>query len=180
MMFSLSPPPVAAEAVAAAKSYLRIDTDPDDALFASLLAAAVRHAETFINQLILRREGVDRLAVNGGWQRLGATPVVAVTSVLGLPPDGPPVALPMDAYALDIDGRGDGWIRLLAPGSAVRVDVTLEAGIATDWSLIPDPLRLAVLRLVGHLYSHRDATDDPGPPAAVAALLRPWRRIRLA
>jgi len=179
-MFSLSPPPVAAEAVAAAKSYLRIENDLEDALVASLLAAAIRHVEAFTNQLLLRREGVDRLAVSGAWQRLGVTPVHAVTAVSGLPSEGAAFALPVEGYALDIDGSGDGWIRVSQPGEARRIDVTLDAGIAADWAQVPEPLRLAVLRLVAHLHSTRDSVDDPGPPAAVAALLRPWRRMRLS
>ena len=60
-MFSLSPPPVAAEAVLAAKSYLRIENDLEDALVANLLAAAIRHVEGFTNLLLLRRAGIDRL-----------------------------------------------------------------------------------------------------------------------
>jgi len=30
------------------------------------------------------------------------------------------------------------------------------------------------------MFAHRDAPDDAGPPAVVAALWRPWRRMRLA
>lgn len=179
-MFSLSPPPIAAEAVLAAKSYLRIEQDEDDALIANLLAAAVRHAEVFTNLLILRRSGVDRLCVSGAWQRLGVTPVQAITEIVGLPAAGEAFALPVTAYALDIDGSGDGWVRITAPGNAVRVDVTVEAGLAAGWVDVPEPIRLALLRLTGHIYAFRDDPADAGPPAAVVALLRPWRRMRLA
>jgi len=179
-MFSLSPPPVAAEAVVAAKSYLRIENDLEDALVANLLAAAIRHVEGFTNLILLRRAGIDRLAVSNAWQRLGVTPVHAITAVAGLPLDGAAFALPVEAYALDVDGSGDGWIRVTQPGSARRIDVTVDAGLAADWSAVPEPLRLAVLRLMGHLHTYRDMAQDLGPPAAVAALLRPWRRMRLS
>jgi uncharacterized phiE125 gp8 family phage protein len=179
-MFSLSPPLIAAEAVVAAKTYLRIENDLEDALIGALLAAAVRHVEGFTNQLLLRRAGVDRLAVSSAWQRLGVTPVHAITLVAGLPAEGAVFTLPVDAYALDIDGSGDGWVRVTQPGSAGRIDVTVDAGLAADWGDVPEPLRLAVLRLTGHLYTYRDMADDVGPPAAVAALLRPWRRMRLS
>lgn len=179
-MFSLSPPPIAAEAVAAAKTYLRIENTAEDDLIANLLAAAVRHVEGFANLIVLRRAGVDRLAVSGAWQRLGVTPVHAITSVTGLPVDCSPFGLPVASYALEIDGSGDGWVRVIEPGAAARIDVTVDAGLASGWMDIPEPLRLAILRLTGHLHGYRDGADDRGPPAAVAALIRPWRRMRLS
>ncbi len=45
---------------------------------------------------------------------------------------------------------------------------------------VPAPLRQGVVRLAGHLHAHRDETDAAGPPAAVTALWRPFRRMRLA
>lgn len=179
-MFSLSPPPVAAEAVLAAKAFLRIENDLEDALVANLLAAAIRHVEGFTNLIVLRREGVDRLAVSGAWQKLGVTPVHAITAVTALPADGPAFVLPVEAYALDVDGSGDGWIRVTQPVAAARIDVTVDAGLAVGWDDVPEPMRLSILRLTGHLYTYRDAAEDNGPPAAVAALLRPWRRMRLS
>lgn len=179
-MLTLEAPILTADAVDAAKAYLRIDHDEEDALLAALLSAAIRHAESFINQLLIRRSGVERLAVSSAWQRLGVSPVHAITGVTGIPAEGATFALPPTAYMLDIDGRGDGWLRIVQPGSAGRVDVAVEAGIASDWDDVPEPLRLAVLRLAGHLHAWRDAAADTGPPAAVAALLRPFRRLRLA
>jgi uncharacterized phiE125 gp8 family phage protein len=178
-MLTLSPPPVSADAVDAAKTYLRIEHDEEDATLVSLLAAALAHAEAFLNLLLLRRTGVERLPVSSAWQRLSVTPVKAIVSVTGLPAEGAAFMLPVSAYALDIDGSGDGWVRVTQPGAAGRVDVSVEAGMAASWDAVPEPLRLAVLRLVGHLYAYRDAPGDAGPPAAVAALLRPWRRMRL-
>lgn len=131
-MFSLSPPTVAADAVVAAKSYLRIENDAEDGLVSSLIAAAVRHVEGFTNLIVVRRAGVDRLAASGAWQRLGVTPVHAITGVTGQPSEGSPFALPIDSYALDIDGSGDGWLRVVKPGAAVRIDVTVDAGLSSN------------------------------------------------
>ena len=52
-------------------------------------------------------------------------------------------------------------------------------GLAADWNGIPEPLRQGIIRLVAHLYTHRDFADAGPPPTAVAALWRPWRRLRL-
>lgn len=179
-MLSLTPPPITADAVDAAKTFLRIENDEEDALLHALLAASVRHAESFLNLLLLRRTGIDRLAASPAWQRLGVTPVAAITQVIGIPAEGPSFTLDPANYALDIDASGDGWVRLLQQGAAGRIDVTVEAGLALDWDGLPEPLRLAVLRLAAHLHATRDRPDDTGPPAAVAALLRPFRRIRLS
>jgi uncharacterized phiE125 gp8 family phage protein len=67
-----------------------------------------------------------------------------------------------------------------ADNAVGAVEVTYQAGLASTWSALPESIRLGVLRLIGHLYTHRDAGDDAGPPAAVAALLRPWRRMKLS
>jgi uncharacterized phiE125 gp8 family phage protein len=57
--------------------------------------------------------------------------------------------------------------------------VRFRAGLGADWNDVPEPLRQGLIRLVAHFYTHRDAADAGAPPAAVAALWRPWRRLRL-
>jgi uncharacterized phiE125 gp8 family phage protein len=57
--------------------------------------------------------------------------------------------------------------------------VGYSAGIAEEWSGVPEPLRQGIVRLAAHLYTHRDSADDAGPPAVVTALWRPYRRMRL-
>jgi hypothetical protein len=53
--------------------------------------------------------------------------------------------------------------------------------MALTWDELPEAIRLGVLRLAAHLHlAHRDNPDDLGPPEGVAALLRPWRRRRIA
>ena len=61
-----------------------------------------------------------------------------------------------------------------------RIAVAYRAGLAADWPSLPEALRQGAVRLVAHLHAHRDAGDDAGPPAAVAALWRPYRRMRLS
>jgi uncharacterized phiE125 gp8 family phage protein len=119
------------------------------------------------------------VAASAAWQRLRRAPVQAITAVDGLRPDGLAAALPVSAFAIDIDGRGEGWIRVTAPGEATRVRVTYQAGLAGEWSGAPDALRHGIVRLAAHLYAHRDEEKGGAPPAAVTALWRPWRRIGL-
>jgi uncharacterized phiE125 gp8 family phage protein len=161
-----------------AKAYLRIEQDEDDPQLGAILLASIGHAETFLNDMVIRRPVTEIRSTSADWTRLSATPVSQIGGVTGLPAEGASFALPIDAFSVDIDADGDGWVRVMRPGSAGRIEVAYTAGRAADWAGLPEPIRLAVLRLAGHFYTHRDDTDDKGPPAAVAALLRPWRRIR--
>ena len=168
---------VTPDGVDEAKTYLRIENEEEDGVIAALLTAAIRLCEQFTGQVIFARGVVDRMPVSSAWQRLGAGPVISVEGVTGIPAEGAAFALPASAYAIDIDGHGDGWVRVTEPGVAGRIDVTFSAGLASSWNEVPDGLRLAVLRCLAHVHAHRDAPDDSGPPPAVAALLRPFRRM---
>lgn len=168
-----------ADAVDAAKTYLRLESDEEDAAIGALLSAALVHAEGYLGQLLIERAVTERLPVSSEWQRLGATPVRSVLSVTGIPAEGASFALSASAYKLDINRHHDGWLRVTLPGSAGRVDVAYRAGMVAAWSELPEAVGLAVLRIAAHLHAFRDAPDDIGPPPAVASLLRPWRRMRL-
>ena len=48
---------------------------------------------------------------------------------------------------------------------------------AQDWASVPAPIAHGVTMLVAHLFDHRES--DVAPPAAVAALWRPYRWMRL-
>ncbi|HEY0270672.1 MAG TPA: head-tail connector protein [Sphingomonas sp.] len=169
------------QAVADAKVYLRIDGSDEDALLATLAGAAIGLCERFTGLALFSAERFDTIpASRSEWRRLPATPVSAITSVAKLDTAGATTALPVDAYAIDIDAAGDGWVRLVAPHPSGRLLVGYTAGLAADWPTLAEPLRRGVIRLAAYLHAHRDAADDAGPPAAVAALWRPYRRMRLA
>ncbi len=159
-----------------AKAYLRIEDAAEDALITRLIVTATTLCEQFIGQVLIARTVMETVAASGEWRRLRTTPVRAITKVEGVSITGVPIVLPVDSYAIDIDARSDGWVRVPGSGRAV---VIVEAGISADAAGLPDPLRQGILRLVAHLYAHRDEADEEGPPAAVVALWRPWRRMRL-
>ena len=58
--------------------------------------------------------------------------------------------------------------------------MTYSAGLATDWDELPAGLRQGIVRMAGYLYANRDGIDAGGPPSAVTALWRPYRRMRMA
>lgn len=160
----------------AVKALVRVAGSAEDGLVDALAQEAVATAEAFMQVVLVTRDVVLTAPASAAWVRLAATPVRAVTAVAGLDAGGGEVALAADAYAVDIDADGDGWVRVSAPAAA-RVRVTVSAGIAADWDALPAPIRMAVVRLAAHGFA-----SPPGgavPPAAVAALLRPWRRLRM-
>lgn len=68
--------------------------------------------------------------------------------------------------------------RLLAVAYQTCAAFVGEA-LASDWSEIAPPLKEGVIRFAAHLYRDRDAASPSEPPAAVAALWRPYRAVRL-
>ncbi len=166
--------------LAEAKAYLRLETNADDGPLTAIILSAISHAERFTGMTLIRRGVKETITASSDWRRLGAVPVNTITTVTGIPAEGASFVLPAGSYAVDIDNEGDGHIRVTQPGSAGRVEISYQAGLSPDWASLPESLRLGILRLIGHLYTHRDAGDDPGPPTAVVALLTPWRRMKLS
>lgn len=155
------------------KAFLRLDRDSDDALIAGFIRTAMALCEAFTGQWLIGRVAEQRLEMALGWQRLTVLPVMAITEV-----ETAAGALSADQYDSDIDSAGTGWLRLRSMPTE-RPVVRFQAGLGNDWNTVPEPLRQGIIRLVAHLYTHRDAADAGPPPAAVAALWRPWRRMRL-
>lgn len=174
MVIDVMVPAVAPVAIDEAKQFLRVDGVAEDALIAGFIRSATALAEAFTGARLIARDVTEDVPGVLTWQRVHAAPAIAITGV-----DGPGGPLPGTAFETDIDLDGNGWVRVIDPGGARRVTVRYRAGLAADWNGIPEPLRQGIIRLVSHLFSHRDAPDAGGAPAAVVALWRPWRRLRL-
>jgi uncharacterized phiE125 gp8 family phage protein len=173
------PPGVAAEAVAECKAYLRIALGDEDADLARFAATALAMGEAFLGCALIVRGHEAVLPALAVWQRLAVGPVRSIAPVRGLPAEGSAFDLMVGDYAIDIDAAGDGWVRVNRPGAAGRVIVAFEAGLASGWAGLPEPIRHGAVRLVAHLHGERDGSMA-APPAAVTALWRPYRRLRVA
>lgn len=165
--------------LAEAQAFVRVETGEEEALLAGLVRSASALCEAFINQVLIVRGFKEELRPSGAWQRLGLSPVRSIDTVEALASDGTPTLLGAGAYAIDIDASGDGWVRVMSVGTTARVRVSATAGLAVGANEVPEPLRHGILRLVGHLFASRDG-DRGEPPAAVTALWRPFRRMRLS
>ena len=160
-----------------AQAYVRIETGEEEAVLAGLIRTASALCEAFINQVVISRAFAVELPVSGTWQRLPLTPIRSIDLVE--PADGVAPALATGDYSVDIDSSGDGWVRVSQSTGSTRVRASGAAGFADDENGVPEPIRQGVLRLVAHLYLSRDG-DRGEAPAAVTALWRPYRRLRLS
>lgn len=165
--------------LAEARAYLRIETGDEEALLAGLIRSATAVCESFLGTLLLERTFSVELAPSTSWQRLEVAPVRSIDNLSGVLPDGTATALPATAYAVDVDSSGYGWVRLTGAIDATRLRVEGLAGLGPSPSDVPEPVRQGVLRLTAHMFSDRDGMGG-APPAAVTALWRPYRRLRLS
>jgi len=164
--------------LAEAQAFVRVETGQEEALLAGLVRSASALCEEFTRRVLIARSFSEVLRASGEWQRLSLSPVRSIDLIEAIGANGVATPMPASAFAIDIDSAGDGWVRLIASGGAARVRVTASAGMAADCNELPEPLRHGILRLVGHLFASRDG-DLGEPPAAVTALWRPYRRMRL-
>jgi uncharacterized phiE125 gp8 family phage protein len=168
-------------ALAELKHWLGISTAQDDAELAALLRAALEVCEAFTGLMPIAATCEEVLPVAPLWQTLSVRPIQAIVQVQGIPAEGPRITLVAEAYAVELDADGSGRVRVTQPTIAGRVAVRFTAGLAADWEGLPEPIRHGLLRLAAHQHRERDLPSaSPLPPAAVAALWRRWRRLRVA
>ncbi len=174
----LRPEPYAAgaDALDAAKTYLRVDTDTDDATIAALTGAALAQAESYVGELLIERNCAETLDASARWARLGAVPVASITDVRRASDNALLAAID---YEIDIASDGTGKVRLLTT-TPQRVRIAYRAGRFANWGAIAEPVRLGIVRLVAHWYAGRDATEAEALPRFVAEHWRAARRLVLA
>ncbi|MCB5425225.1 hypothetical protein H0274_08150 [Altererythrobacter sp. CC-YST694] len=178
----LTPAPLPEAALGELKAWLAIASGAEDQLLAALLRAALDAFAGFTGRIALTAECEELLPAHPGcWLRLSADPVQAITAVESVAGDGTRTPLPADAYAVELEADGSARFRVLRQSATKRLALALTAGLASDWPALPEAIRHGVIRLAAHLYRERDGeAAQASPPAAVAALWHPWRRVRLA
>lgn len=204
----VTPPVLPPAALAELKDWLGITISADDAGLTTLLNTALDVCADYIGMAPLAATYEEtvcvptgRFAMPGpadwqschypadwtgrgtgdGWHRLGVRPVSALISVESLSATGTRTALASSQYAMRIDGDGQCAIRIPAGQNIDRAVVRFNAGLADQWSGLPESLRHGIMRLAAHQYRQRESAGaDALPPASVTALWRPWRRMRMA
>ena len=177
----IASPALSPVALAEVKDWLGVTTDAEDSALASLLRAALESCEAFTGTIPIESTCEEIQPVCGSWLKLATRPVHAITGIDGINAAGTRSTLASSAYAVDFDADGVGLVRIIDPGLNERVAVRFSAGLATSWTALPDGLRHGVIRLAAHQFRQRENLGaEPAPPAAVAAMWRPWRQLRLA
>lgn len=161
------------------KQWLAISGAQEDALLQRLLAAAHETCERFTGLVALATRFEEQRNIPCDWAALATRPVTAVTKLERLSIDGTRTPLAAQDYEITIAGDGSAQLRLLGSSPDKRMIVTIDAGLAPTWSALPPALRDGMIRLAAHAYRGRDRAIETVPPAAVAALWRPYRRLLL-
>lgn len=161
--------------LAEAKAFLRLEHDDEDALVSSLVAAARAEIETLTRRVLVAQRWRLDAAVppDGSPILLRPRPVREVEAVRVRRPDGTVETLDEETWSFDWAGER---LLLRAPVAAPRVEIDLACGYGEPEEA-PEPLRLAVRRLVADGFERRSGAD--GPPADVFALFAPYRDLRL-
>lgn len=178
-MMSESPLPGASPvSLNEARGWLRLGATIDDAVVAGLIRAATNICEAFIGRWLIVRAGEETVPLDGGAVGPGVRPVVAIDTVALLAPGGDEAVLDAAAYRVRIARDGAATIAIHDHGDADRARIAFRAGMAAEANGIPEAIRQGIVRMTQHLHEARDGSGA-APPAAIAALWQPWRRLTL-
>ncbi|MDR6304800.1 putative phiE125 gp8 family phage protein [Nitrobacter vulgaris] len=178
----LTGPAVEPWSVEEAKSFLRAENDDDDAIIASLIAAARSHVEAMTRCALIAetwRLVLDQWP-NDGRIKLGRGPLRALTAARVY--DSAGIAAPIDVGTFVLDKTAgvivsSAWV---LPGRAsAGIELDVEIGFGTSATDVPDVLRHAVRTLVAHWYENRSliaiGQSVAMMPASVGAMIASYR-----
>lgn len=170
--------------LAEAKAFLRVDDGAEDALIATLVAAARLHIEATTGRALLSQSW--RVVLDAWPQeravRMPVSPLIGITSVTAYDQAGGAHPIGLAQFQTEAAPA-----RLLLPPMvdgmpALRqrqgIEIDYTAGYGAAAGDVPDDLRQALLVLVGAWFEHRDSASE-AMPAGFERLVAPYRRIRL-
>lgn len=177
-----------------AKAHCRVDVDDDDALLDALVVAARQYVEQVTRRSLVTQTWDLFL---DGWPAgdtlvVPVPPLQSVTAVTYTDDAGTTRTVSSADYVVDTANE-PGRVRLTSsaswPSETLQVvngvQVRFVAGFGDAGADVPQPIRQAILLLVGHWYENREAvavhsfaTFPKEIPLAVDALLWPYRVLR--
>ncbi len=142
-----------------AKQHCRVLANDEDTLIAGYIKAAREWVEEYSGRVLVQREITETVDAFGSYLEISARPIVSVDSIEYIDTDGAPQPFTdftanIARHPLRIFPTGS-WPTLGTNGYAT---VTYTAGYGEGEA--PQPLAQAMLLLVGHWYSNRDAGGD--------------------
>ena len=199
----LEPPAVEPVTLHEAKLHLRVDTDDEDVLIAALVRTARTRCEqhtrrAFVQQAIRATFDPDETREWGGgpslergrgasWSRfeLPRPPFVELRAVTVHPEAGSPRPVPERDQRLALGGDEPAELEVRGFTSGM-LQADYLAGYGRRGIDVPEPIRVAILQLVGAMFEEREGQVEKAPadvapqlPPLVAQLLAPFRVIYL-
>jgi uncharacterized phiE125 gp8 family phage protein len=173
-----------------AKAHLRIDAGDEDALVTSLIAAARMFVEKTLGVALITQSWSYFFDFwpSAGCITLPILPVQTVSAVKVHDDAGGWTTLDAGSYIVDVLSEP---ARLVLKGAVPSIEaralnafeVTFTAGYGDEVDDVPEPIRQALKLLVAHWFERREPVvlglSAQEVPATVAALLLPYRRVRL-
>ncbi len=156
--------------VADVSEYLRLDDSPTDTLLiSSLITAARQHLENYLNRFIA--EQTVELALTGWKDKIDlSAPVQSVTSVKYLDENGVEQTLNPNQYLVDTYSEPAAiypahdvtYPNLYDQENNVKIRyvVGFTSGGSPDTNPLPDPLKFAMMLIIGDLYANREAGGE--------------------
>ena len=156
--------------VADVSEYLRLDDSPTDTLLiSSLITAARQHLENYLNRYIA--EQTIELALTGWKDKIDlSAPVQSVTSVKYLDENGVEQTLNPNQYLVDTYSEPAAiypahdvtYPNLYDQENNVKIRyvVGFTSGGSPDTNPLPDPLKFAMMLIIGDLYANREAGGE--------------------
>ena len=156
--------------VADVSEYLRLDDSPTDTLLiSSLITAARQHLENYLNRYIA--EQTVELALTGWKDKIDlSAPVQSVTSVKYLDENGVEQTLNSNQYIVDTYSEPAAiypaydvtYPNLYDQENNVKIRyiVGFTSGGSPDTNPLPDPLKFAMMLIIGDLYANREAGGE--------------------
>jgi uncharacterized phiE125 gp8 family phage protein len=180
----LAGPAVEPWTVAELKAFLRVDADDDDAVIASLIAAARAQIEAMTRRVLLVQSW---RITRDAWPRDGRIalrtgPLRALIAARVVDADGTAHDIDLQRFVIDAEGgviAAPAW-SLPQPGrGAAGIALDVELGYGTQGSDVPELLRHAVRSLVAHWYENRGLAAIGSSvamlPGSVAAMIASFR-----
>ncbi len=186
---TIVPPAAEPLSLAETKSFLRVEHEDDDAVVASLIAAARIHVEAQTHRALITQTW--RL-VRDAWPatgRLALMPAPLRSLVAVRVYDAAGEAVTLDTDSFDVDAASAPPVLAVKPGvsqpgrNMAGIEIEFEAGYGDDAADVPEPLRHAIRLLVAHWYENRGIVAIGGEravmPASVRDLLATYRVLSL-
>lgn len=175
----IAPPAGEPVTVAELKAHLKVDGTAEDALIAGFILAARQAIESRFGVAVLSQGWRLTLdAAPRGDLILPLAPVASIDSV-GVRRGATIETLGPSLY--EVETGAIGRLRLLGAAPQGRLGGLIVAFTA-GWpgvSSVPGELTYAIRTLAAHYYENRENGPDPRGAAAIAALLAPYRQVRL-